>query len=70
MVVCGNKLDVRSIMLMAQKLGMTGPDYQFFSLPPDGNTMNGVLPWYNGDSDDNAAYAAFQRVFFVSFVDI
>ena len=65
-VICGNTLDVRSIMVMAYKQGMAGPDYQYFSLPQDGTTMQGITPWSRGDLDDSAAYAAFQRVFFVS----
>ena len=59
-------------MIHADKLGMSGGDYQFFyvktTMPSTGDLvrLKGTGLWEKGDADDEAARRGFENVLYVS----
>ena len=64
--------ELRKYMIHADRLGMSGGDYQFFffktTLPSafDLNQLESSQYWEYGDGDDEAARRGFENVLYVS----
>ena len=64
-VLCATDEQVRTIMLLAYDLGMTSEEYLYLTLPYWDRTFTDMSPYRNNDDNDEKAFAAYQRLFYV-----